>query len=617
MRPQPPASTINERGRQQHTGQQDKSLTSFGDPRNAAAENGHSPVHTSLHQPWLTSHTDRRERKGQEVGEGVGEGWSPEESAGRTDSPPLHDAQVHLRAVHALLDSLPPEFRTAQRRPSSPRTTEVLSFPPALPPTTIVGPSLIKEPLIRDDTSGVSGSGQPSSDSEAAAIEAGADGGDSSGPSSMPEISRLLSSLDRVDQRLSSLGSGDASQQIAGCESGNGGSRGWDDSSLTPVDCVASTRDESLEGYVFGDEVTALHQQRSVDGMVHLAASTIQRAWRVLSMKLRATAAARAEQKAVVRRRRRREEAAVRIQIAHRRAQARHRARAAVEERTRWQVQHRRRAAACATLEKAWKAFELQRTTRRELVEARARALVTEAAARRAEESRRAATIIQALVRGGAARATARRLRLFRAGSDVGDETHSGGGGGGNSEEACSRAASGLSHGDGSRTTTMTPAYDAATGKSSLPMTMSSAYVNPTRSSLAPRRLPPATPSTFYNQLSQDPRRRCPLPDTHVAVGTSSSSVPVLDTHNLKVSWVADQGVKATDAAAKGATSHLSGRFGPPPGGQGGLGTMRQPRFADLETARIARIMKGNLQHWAGVRSGGEGYYSSSDDVDM
>ncbi|CAN0554030.1 unnamed protein product, partial [Ectocarpus sp. 12 AP-2014] len=81
-------------------------------------------------------------------------------------SPPLHDTQAHLRSVHALLDSLPDEFRSSSRprqplpKSSAGRAGFGLGFPSLSeeppPPAT---PSGNASPLVPPQPSGRTPSG--------------------------------------------------------------------------------------------------------------------------------------------------------------------------------------------------------------------------------------------------------------------------------------------------------------------------------------------------------------------------------------------------------------------------------------------------------------------------
>lgn len=613
----------------------------------------------------------------------VGAAMSTEtgETPPSTPTAPLHDTQTHLRAVHALLDSLPPEYRSdvkqqqqrRQQRPPPVSSGPVLKprYPRGhFPTATVAHPLPSEEPLaerLEPDCEGamygkratlhysISGSRDVGESSACGRDDTGVGGGGEE-PSSLPEIRRLLSSLDRVDRRLLNLASpgGDTCGEVRSSgkdarTAGGDGIYNYEASRNVPMlrDPLAEGERSSCSGGETG--LVDDSRPRFADGADEQAATKIQGAWRTASMRRRRKAASLAQQEALraaSRRERARTESARTIQVAYRRAQARHRARAELEERRRWTDRQRRREAAYLTLARAWRAFECRRRGKRELAEARARVAAAAAAAaehaRKVDQAARAAIVIQKLLRGGLSRQAARRLR--------GARRHSGSGGNSDSRDAWSvgtrLSSSGSTATESSSNTNGNGENGELTGRvpdesvllrattgahAARPMlskpssmastthcvvaTPSAARTSPknTTAPAAPRPLPPPppsapAPSTFYNQLSQDPRRRYPIPEAHVASAPSSALAKSLSSTEVAI------------AESRGVAVR-SQRFGPPPADSAGrrvVGVMRPPRFADLETARIARIMKGNLQHWAGVRSsGGECSYSSSDDFDL
>lgn len=508
-------------------------------------------------------------------------------------APPLHDTQTHLRSVHALLDSLPPEFRSTQpRRPSTPASVSSAAKPIS---TASELPSPSEEPRASAERIRTASAWPPPPSplsEEPMSLPSGrAYGGETSG---MPELRRMLSSLDRIDRRLFALGghgddhdvhdsdttSGDAND--AGCKRRGRTSDAGDDEtptgSSTADDKPTETTAIVATGIV-GDG--SLGAKRTQDRAVF----RLQRAWRARSNKRRLAAEAEAERKAFSLRQKRREEAAATIQSAHRRAQARYRIKRAAEERRRWGERQRRRAAACAVLERAWRAFQARRRAARELAEARARVAAAvaaaAAAARREQDTARAAVLVQAVWRGMSARtAVARRFEASR---------------------ARWRAAAAAASAAGGQET------------SSRPAPIGGGYALAAGMTTTPR----SRPSTFYNQLSQDPRRshRLQLPEAHLAAAAAalppSQGLSLPPAPSLAVSHSAAIG-KCERKAERPAGTQDTERFGGRPLGRS-AGATRPPRFADKETARIARIMKGNLQqHWASARSS-----SSSDDVDL
>lgn len=681
-----PRPTISARGESQNRtlpgqGQPDFDAHATTDTNDEGAPPARVP-HQLLRDAALTNPgsgepLSERSRVGVAISTEMG-GTSPS-----TPTAPLHDTQTHLRAVHALLDSLPPEYQSDVRQQQKRQQPPALSPGPKnksrsprghFPTPTVAHPLPSEEPLagrLGPDGEGamngkrttfrpsISGSGDVGESSTCGRDDTGVCGSDGK-PSSLPEIRRLLSSLDRVDQRLMSLASpggdrfgevrnprSDATAATAATAGGGDGIYNSGTSRNVPPlrdPLAGGGRSSCCRGET---GVVDDLRPRFADGADEQAATKIQGAWRATSMRRRHKAALLAQQEvmqAASRRERARTESARTIQVAYRRAQARHRARAELEERRRWAAQQRRRAEACSTLARAWRTFECRRRGKRELTKARARAAAAAAEhARKTEQAARAAIVIQKLLRGGLSRQAARRLR--------GARQHSGGGGGNSgSRDAWSVGALLLSSGstateassnangngeNGESTGSVpdervllraTTGADDARPLPSEPSSMtptthcvvvapSAARTSPTNTtaSAAPRPLPPSSPpapapSTFYNQLSQDPRRRFPIPEAHVASALSrevAKSPP-----STGVAMAESRGV-----AVK------SKRSGPPPAdtaGRGVAGVVRPPRFADLETARIARIMKGNLQHWAGVRSSvGECSYSSSDDFDL
>ena len=392
---------------------------------------------------------------------------------------------------------------------------------------------------------------------------------------SLPELRQMLRSLDKVDRRLSEFvtSGGD-------WESGGGGRYGADDPTL---DLPTGT------GVVGGTNVAGVEAKR----LSHAAASRLQRVWRAWfrgKQKAKKEALAKAEREAYLRRQWRREEAAATIQSMYRRAQARYRTRAATEERRRWRSRQQRRAAACATVERAWRAFQVRRKAACELVERRARAAAVVQAERRAEVAARAALTIQATWRGTRARAAVYRLRMART--------------------RTTRMRSGSASGSG--VTTVADGIEAPLAGDTLqPAPPAGANVPLAEPALlSGRSLPLTLPSTFYNQLSQDPRRSIRLPDAHVAA-TISATVPIA---GLPVVHAPPE---SELAVAEGRVGEIREKLGPSVyfGSRGArlAGAVRPTRFADLETARIARIMKSNLQHRAGLHSGVGGSSSSED----
>lgn len=518
--------------------------------------------------------------------------WTDDSGA----SPPLDDTQTHLRAVHALLDSLPAEFRSAHRPPPPPPA------PPSPPPPLsklssplVLGKSSLKLPSLCEEPDGAARSHAAARLSGRTVSAPGSATGERYGdcePSSLPELRRMLLSLDRVDRRLFALNSWasravDARAESVGADEdreGDGDSgpeqKEMDDSLVAGL--AAGTTVQSMETA----EQTEVVEVDS-DNVVNLAASGLQRVWRIWSKKRREEAVAKAERASCALRERLRDEAAAKIQMAHRRAQARHRVRATADERRRREDRQRCRADACATLERAWKAFEVRRRASRELIEARARVA---AAARRAEVTVRSATVIQAVWRGSLDRAAVLRLSASRV-----------------KPPAESKLGRGGAHG--------------AVASATMPVHRNLLLPAPlcgerlAGAATTPRPLPFVMPSTFYNQLSQDPRRRHRLPDAHLAATETLASAARPPTLAVSAAHAVDGGMIDT----KEERARLpSARFGPRPLAQSAGAAVRPPRFADLETARIARIMNGNLQHWAGVRSGGGGGgSSSSDDFDL
>ena len=505
--------------------------------------------------------------------------------------PPLHDTEAHLRSVHALLDSLPAEFRSTQPRrqlpTSSPSSAVAMPMATTVPVTVPIdtllelpSPSQEPEPPTR------SPAGAPS-ETEQGRVE----------PPSLPELRRMLSSLDRVDRRLFALGEchgagpndddddgdGDGGGECAGAEKPGSGPGEKDTGDGKPA-AVKSGPTSWEAGPVHP------YPPAAATGVnLHGAISRLQQAWRAKTKKRRAAAEAEVEREAYALRRKRREEAAVAIQAAYRRAQARHRATAAARERRRREDRQRRRAAACAVLERAWRAFEARRRAARELAEARGRAAAAVAAAareaRRAEEVTRGAVLVQAVWRGMSARAAvARRFEASRARTLAAAAAAA-------AREALPTEQELLSH-----PATSTSARRLAAGVAPMPRPL---------------------PSTFYNQLSPDPRRRLHLPEAHLAAAPSAApsfrGLPPPAARSLAASHSAAVGGGDRQKSGEQPIAELgqSERFGPRPLARS-AGAVRAPRFADQETARIARIMKGNLQHWASARSS-----SSSDDVDL
>lgn len=499
-------------------------------------------------------------------------------------SPPLDDTQTHLRAVHALLDSLPAEFRSSHRPPPPPP-------PPlsALLSPLVRGESSLKFPSMCEEPAGAArchaAAPLPGGTVSAPASVTGERCGDRE-PSSLPELQRMLLSLDRVDRRLFALNS-----SASGAVDAQAEGVGVDEDCVDDGDGEPGIQDiDDAQAAALVADATAPSMETTevdADKVANLAASRLQRVWRVWSKKRREEAVMKAERASCALRERRRDEAAAKIQAAHRRAQARHRLRVASEERRRWEDRQRRRAEACATLERAWKAFEVRRRASRELAEARARVA---AAARRAKVTARSATAIQAVWRGALGRVAAYRLSASRV-----------------KPPAEGKFGRGGAH--GAVASAMMPVYRNLLR----PAPLSGERL--ASAATTPRPLPFVMPSTFYNQLSQDPRRRHRLPDAHLAATETLPSA-------ARPPALADSASQAVDGGVVEAKEERavlpSVRFGPRPLAQSAGAAVRPPRFADLETARIARIMNGNLQHWAGVRSGGGGgVSSSSDDFDL
>lgn len=566
---------------------------------------------------------------------------STEEVKDRPETPPLHDPQTHLRAVHALLESLPPEYRSAQRqRPASGPRSFVSNPMAGFSPGKMARPfpdegatSSRATPmdwlLCSEPTASRLFSAQEELRTALGSASDPGSGRDTQSPT-LPEIQRLLLNLDEVDRQLFALGpssnGSDETGDARGCGrvGGEGSDKDVDDG------CGFPPRQRSSKQNNFGEKIEIDVPAVLVgDNVRVLAAATIQRRWRIVSLKRRRTAAALAKRKAVeaaAQRQRIRIESAEVIQAVYRRAQARHRARAEVEERRRWVTLQQRRTSACLTIERAWKAFECRHRGQRELAEARARAAATAVESqRRADQSARAAVVIQKLLRGGLSRRIAQQLRVSRDESGAANEVLINGSG-------SSTASAAQAKSDAESTPSPRASVERAVAvlesahrqHSAAACTVHVSHPGPKSgggaSSLAPR----PVPSTFYNQLSQDPRRRHPLPEAHVAFASASS----FDTAQRigirkrgESRKEAEGNSEDSTGSGQGGDVDRSGRFGsPPPATAAGRasGAVRPPRFADLETARIARIMKGNLQHWAGVRSfGGEGYYSSSDDFDL
>lgn len=510
-----------------------------------------------------------------EIGE---QSWARAESRdanGAVDTPPLHDTQVHLRAVHALLESLPSEFRSdrlclSQPPPSSQPDESVL-----VDDHVVSHPARIEESKTPCEVSLVSTRVSPEGKADGHAGE----------ECSLPELRRMLLSLDKVDRRLFALGpsGGDPAFSEDEEEGGSGlggGERGDDGPTLhlaTGTGVVGRTSVARLEA----------------SSLYHQAALIIERAWRArrASLRKKQEAAAAAERQAHLRRQRRRDEAAVTIQLAYRRAQAIHRAKAAASERRRWRDQQLRRAAASATIERAWKAFLRRQRAARELAEMRARAAEeAEAEQRFKATATRAAVIIQSAWRGSLGRATARCLKMTRAKTCV--ERKSGRDGGAVIGDALSTELP--TTGDLSRPTPL----------GGIP------HTGVAFSAGSP--LPMSFPSTFYNQLSQDPRKN-PLPDIGVAAMTNITA-PVVGISFVQAPTASEVSESVGEMKVEETRERLgiSGRFGPRPKTRS-AGAIRPTRFADLETARIARIMKGHLQHRAGGRSSLEASSSSED----
>lgn len=542
---------------------------------------GHSLVPAS-HGPWpkIEHPADREEEKREKTSATARGGASEKSDSGAEDAPPLHDTQAHLRAVHALLDSLPAEFRPTQRRPPlDPLDLSTLGEKEGLGL-----PSPSEEPLTGTRSSPVLTLGVDTLVSVAEGLGTAESGGGNE-HSGLPELRRMLSSLTRMDQRMFALAPGGA---IAG------GVEGAQDDGRErrEVGDGLAVNGAAVAGGPYSD-VRVAHETGSVGvdsiSVVPAAVSRLQRAWRAKSRRLRETEV-EVRMETCAQRQTCRVEAAVKIQAAHRRAWARRQVRAAAEERRRWEGRQRRRAAACATVERAWKAFQTRRRAARELAEARVRVAAAAAAERRAWDRFCAAALLQAVWRGALVRAAAGRLEVSRARSRVGD-----GRGRGRTKES-----------EGGILTLMRVA---AGVEEAAPPLADVRVAGASGVTLAPRPpLIPAAPSTFYNQLSQDPRRHLRFPDSHVAAVTAlPSGMPPPPAARPD-----PRGVEEVKGEYAGVRSE---RFGPRPVALG-AGVVRPPRFADLETARIARIMKGNLQQWAGVRAGG-GESSSSDDYDV
>lgn len=481
------------------------------------------------------------------------------------DTPPLHDTQVHLRAVHALLESLPSEFRSDRSCLSQP-------LPSSKPDESADG-SVVSYPERSKESKAPC---EVSLGSTRVSPEGKEDGEESS----LPELRRMVLSLDKVDERLFALGpsSDDPTLPEDGDEGVSGLGGGGDGSNFhLSTDVVERTR-------VAGLETSSLYDQ---------AASIIKRAWRARRASLKKEQEA-AERQAHLRRQRRREEASITIQLAYRRAQAIHRAKAAASERRRWRNQQLRRAAASATIERAWKAFERKQRAARELAERKARAAAeTEAEQRFKASATRAAVVVQSAWRGSLGRATARSLKMTRAKTCVEHESGRDGGAAiGNALSTELPAA-----GDASQPTPLGDIPHAGVAFS----TFSSR--------------PLSLPSTFYNQQSLDPRRN-PLRDTRVAAMTNVTA-PVVGISFVQAPAVSELSASVKEMKVEETRDRLgiSRRFGPRPKTRS-TGAIRPTRFADLETARIARIMKGHLQHRAGGRSSLEAS-SSSDDLGL
>lgn len=505
-------------------------------------------------------------------------------------SPPLHDTQAHLRAVHALLDSLPPEYRpTKLQTPTLPPPT-MPELPQTPSETALNIPSLSEDPEKVATVEASIAAAFGSTCSEHVASDPDFEGG---GPqlegqkSRLPELRRLVSSLNKVDQRLFSLGPGGSrASKDAENEEDGAGRKGVE---TLPA---ATSVNPSTNSDPASDKVNAERTQSAgsnTDEIYHIAASRLQHAWKVRSRRRKVAAAAKWE--ACKLRRKCRDEAAAKIQAAHRRAQARYLARAQAEESRRWERRKKHRAAACAMLEIMWKNFQTRRRATRELAEVRARVAAIAAAKRRAENTARSATVLQAIWRGKLARVSMRRSEISRATFWAGGNI-------------------GQSKFDGAVTSTMLP--DDQEAPHPMPQTNALRLSGP---ALRPRQLSLGAPSTFYNQLSQDPRRHHRLPDTHV--GATMNSLPSTGRHSSPALGASLYGARKGVGETKGGRPKTqSNQFGPRPPLAQSAGAVRPLRFADRETERIARIMKGNLHHWAGVRSSGGGS-SSSDDFNI
>lgn len=581
MKPRLPAMTSSTAGKCQGTGLD--TVTPLGSSDIISSEN-RPPISTLMGPAVFEEFMDRPE---QEIG-----GWSSTGPEAQGEMPPLHNAEAHLRAVHALLDSLPAEFRSTERRSSVSTSGQDMDTVEERRPATITDAFAREEPSTPP---GGDVDRTPSPGSTRDSLEAGAgtrvDSPDEAQCPSMPEIRHLLSSLDKMDRRLFALAPSGMSRDLSSISGGT--KQRWKEAGRYIFSSNIATNKERSAGEI---GIIAKASGRLDPIIVEHAARRIQRLWRVTFERLRTVKKLQVEEDADRLREAQKHAAATKIQGAHRRAQARYRAKITIEERRRWEARQQRRAVACATLERAWKAFELRRSGRRELTEARARAKASAAAAasRRVEECTHAATRIQTMVRRALARAQAHRQKVVSGESDSKGNTR---------RDGQTLFSAGSRH--EAKVVGIEPLVDGL--MSPAPRGSSTYHIHvPFASPIAPRPLlSTAVPSTFYNQLAQDPRRWCPLPETHMAPARNVSPNAV---HSSSICSATQDGTRTKGTSVGSEHANTAPRQRP--------GVMRPPRFADLETERIARIMRGNLQQWAGVRSGGEGF-SSSDELDL
>ncbi|CAM9928469.1 unnamed protein product [Discosporangium mesarthrocarpum] len=287
--------------------------------------------------------------------------------------------------------------------------------------------------------------------------------------------------------------------------------------------------------------------------------------------------------------------AALLIQAAFRKARTSRATRAAAAERRRWERQREKRdeeARACGVIQSVWRMHQRRQEEKKELADLRARV----AAAARARARAEAVTLLQSAWRGKLARTVAeRRWAVRRCQGESGDRGH---------DYASAATPKALL---GKDKALMNLTFNARLGPS--PST-------PGTPAVLSDTLHAQPSSTFYNQLSQDPRRTHPLPDAHVAKQDHGQQQAVTHRRGPELATTLEP-VKREDGQASWCPPPLavkySTRGGVQMGSRRGVGVLRTPRFADSETARIARIMKGNLQPRRSARPHWEGGYSSED----